>query len=169
MFTRLAFVVTLISCSFASTQSWAQNSSHHSVYERYQCQGEDFSGETYQGWLNVELQGETYVLKWDVTFSGGNHQQYQAIGLRLGNTLSASWAGSGVAGLIVYQINNNGTMDGKWTVFGNKSTRMEQVAITEAAASGTASRNNQGTQQNGAQLTNQPSKPKTAKQLFNGN
>lgn len=177
MISRVLAATIVLSCFSIGHVCVAQNAGNHpgarrdqngrdvlrnTIYDRYQCDGVDFNGSPYSGVVTVELKGETYLLSWDVSAPGGPRSKYQAIGIRVGNTLSAAWAGGSVAGIVVYEINPNATMTGKWTVFGNTSTRGEHLRVAASTSAGS----HQSASPPATRPTKEPSKRLTAKQLY---
>lgn len=168
MLSKSPFASWIIVCGLALTAGSAKSDaaeSHHTVYSRYQCHGMDFNGQSYQGTVSIALKGETYELNWDVASRSNVRSKYQAIGIRVGNTLSAAWAGGSVAGIVVYEINSDGTMSGKWTVFGTTSTRRENLTVASAPAS-QASAQSRTSQATASTADRRETRKMTASQLF---
>jgi hypothetical protein len=87
----------------------------------YSASGEDISGAKYTARVEITTEGDSYRVNWKYT----DGSEFIGIGLREGKTLSVSWAGQAgpgkiMVGVMVYTINKNGTMEGKWTILGAK-------------------------------------------------
>jgi len=94
---------------------------------KYRCEGRDFSGDKYTGEVTITKNGDTYLLEWDITFEQAGGSKYVGVGLSTDTILSASWEGQTKAGVIVYRVAKNGELSGRWTIRGNKETRMEKL------------------------------------------
>lgn len=112
----------------------------HELAGVYRCRGVDFSDVSYEGIVRIERHGETYLLSWEVDFSGVGAVSYEGVGIRVGDALSAAWTGQERAGIIAYEIQPGGRLRGTWTVFGNKITRPETLQPAESTASAKAVR-----------------------------
>ncbi len=97
------------------------------IQSEYRCEGVDFSGQPYSGSVHIRRDGEVYALTWEVSFSRAGKVRYEGLGIRVGDTLAATWIGTGKSGIIAYRIGPDGNLDGRWTVFGNKSTKTENL------------------------------------------
>jgi hypothetical protein len=95
---------------------------------KYRCEGRDFDGDKYSGEVTITKNGDTYLLEWDVTFEKAGGSKYAGVGLLTDNILSASWEGQTKAGVMVYRVAKNGELNGRWTIRGNKETRMEKLS-----------------------------------------
>lgn len=79
---------------------------------KYSVEGVDFDGSRYSGTATIEMtSSNTCRISWETgTSSTGLCMIY-------GNAFSAAYAiDSGVYGLLVYEIKDDGTLDGIWTI-----------------------------------------------------
>jgi hypothetical protein len=67
-------------------------------------------GSSYSGTVAITQSEQSYQVVW--TLADGN--TFRGIAVEAGNVLGVGWAGEGVKGVIVYQI-NGGELDGRWT------------------------------------------------------
>jgi hypothetical protein len=80
----------------------------------YTCRGQETGGKTYSGVAVISKKGEVYVVQWMV----GGGSTFAGIGIRQGNTFSASWAIAGERGLVrgvnMYKIEPGPRLVGRW-------------------------------------------------------
>lgn len=80
----------------------------------YVCKGKETSGKTYSGIAVISKQNDVYVVQWVV----GAGSTFVGIGIRQGDTLSASWAIPGdkgvVRGVNMYKIEPGPRLVGRW-------------------------------------------------------
>jgi hypothetical protein len=84
----------------------------------YSIKGTNPKGDDYAGKLAVSKAGEGYKFKWDAG------QSFEGFGIRGGNMIAVGFGGKQCA-FVGYDINEDGTLDGKWgnassTVFGTE-------------------------------------------------
>jgi hypothetical protein len=84
----------------------------------YTCKGMEVGGKTYSGVTAITRKGDVYVVQWMV----GSGSTFTGIGIRQGNTFSASWAMAGERGLVkginTYRIetaSGGPRLTGRWT------------------------------------------------------
>jgi len=83
------------------------------------------SGKSYSGTVRIAGIGAVYELKWDTTAG-----KYRGLGLADGEKLCTGWGGK-VFGVVLYKINSDGTLTGRWTIPG-----ANEAEGTEAASGG---------------------------------
>jgi len=80
----------------------------------YVCKGKETSGKTYSGIAVISKQNDVYLVQWVV----GTGSTFVGIGIRQGDTLSASWAIPGdkgvVRGVNMYKIEPGPRLVGRW-------------------------------------------------------
>ncbi|MCS7044782.1 MAG: hypothetical protein NZO58_00345 [Gemmataceae bacterium] len=83
----------------------------------YVCKGQEAGGKIYHGIATISRKGDVYVVQW-VIGSGSN---FTGIGIRQGNTFSASWAMATERGLIrgvntyrIEAVGGNPRLTGRW-------------------------------------------------------
>lgn len=87
----------------------------------YTAKGEDISGVKYTATVEIKEEGDAFRVTWKYA----NGVSFIGIGLRDGKKLSVSWAGAAgegkvMVGVMVYEIQKDGTLEGKWTILGAK-------------------------------------------------
>ena len=85
------------------------------------------TGKAYTGTVRIAKIGAVYELQWDT--SAG---KYRGLGLADGNKLCTGWGGKNF-GVVLYRINGDGTLKGRWTIPG-----ANEFEGTEEATGGTA-------------------------------
>ena len=101
-----ALATTAVAACLAAPAS-AQN-----VGGRYQVIGTNFNGSPYSGTADVAATSDnTCRISW-VTGSTTS----RGICMRKGNTFAASYVLNGKAGLVIYEMKSDGSMDGLWTL-----------------------------------------------------
>jgi len=105
-------------------------------------------GQPYQGAVEIARQGEAFHVQWE-TEAGS----YPGIGLLRGSHLFVGW-GNETAGVVIYQIGDDGTLEGQWTNFVANGIGTEQAQRTgDGSLEGTyqlTGRNADGTEYTGS-------------------
>jgi hypothetical protein len=96
----------------------------------YTCRGLETGGKTYSGVAVISKKGDVYLIQWMV----GSGSTFTGIGIRQGNTFSASWALPGeralVRGVNVYRIDPGPRLVGRWaTLPGGGSLQNETLTF----------------------------------------
>lgn len=83
----------------------------------YTCKGMEVGGKSYSGVATIARKGDVYVVQWVI----GSGSTFTGIGIRQGNTFSASWALPGERGIIrgvnVYRVetaSGGPRLSGRW-------------------------------------------------------
>jgi len=109
---RLAFVLTCVLTLLAS--SAYANQAPPDLSGKYSCVGTSDQGGKYTGEVEIKKVNKGYEITWIV-----GKTKYAGIGFVDDGRLSVAWAmktPQGVAiGVVVYKIQNNGRLEGKWT------------------------------------------------------
>lgn len=102
---RTAMAAAFLAAGFATTAMAAD------VGGRYEVRGTNLDGSKYSGTAEIEITSSTTCrITWDVgTESSG-------ICMRNGIALAAGYVLGKKVGLVIYEIRNDGTLDGIWTV-----------------------------------------------------
>ena len=116
--------VTVINAPvFFSKTSYAEKflSEEDDVTGVYHCEGDG-----YQGTVVIQKVGDAYQITWTL----GN-QRHNGVAIRNGNLLSSSWSPSqgGLPGVVVYSIEKDRKLIGKYTAPGGKG-RLENETLT---------------------------------------
>ena len=87
----------------------------------YDGVGTDVAGRAYRTQVRIQPDGDAYRVWW----TAPDGKELVGVGLRTGRQLAVSWTGRADAGkvfvgLTVYQVKPDGTLDGRWTMFGAK-------------------------------------------------
>lgn len=81
----------------------------------YACVG-DTGGKTYKGTVEISETDGVYTVRWTI-----GKETHVGVGIWENNRLSCSWAtevnGKVVMGVVVYQRERDGTLNGKWTQY----------------------------------------------------
>ena len=104
------FVTTLAAAAVAACL--ATSVSAQSVSGRYRVIGTNFNGSPYSGTADIAATSDnTCRISW-VTGSTTS----RGICMRKGNTFAASYVLNGKAGLVIYEMKSDGSMEGLWTI-----------------------------------------------------
>jgi hypothetical protein len=91
---------------------------------RYQVIGDNANGTTYRGVAEISgTAGGNCAIRWNI----GSNQAIQGFCMRQGNVLSAAYRlGNGI-GLVVYRLNDDGSLDGTWSLAGQEGVGKERL------------------------------------------
>jgi len=90
---------------------------------RYIVQGTGFDGAAYGGEAEIIITSEvTCEIVWN---TGG--QISEGICMRAGNVFAAAYVISGKAGMVIYTVAGDGSMQGTWTVSGSNGVGTEAL------------------------------------------
>jgi uncharacterized caspase-like protein len=98
----------------AARQKQLEDEAPRIAIGRYRVQGTNPNGNTYQGTLTLERSGSLYLLQWRI-----GRDTFQGQGTLSGRTLTIDW---GQADPVVYQVMNDGTLQGTWARGQGKET-----------------------------------------------
>ncbi len=106
----------------------------------YTCKGTEVGGKTYNGVAVITRKGDIYIVQWVI----GSGSTFTGIGIRQGNTFSASWALSNERGLVrginVYRVKlagGNPRLTGRWASMpGNGVLQSETLTFLKALDDG---------------------------------
>lgn len=99
----------------------------------YICKGVENAGKTYSGVAVITKKGDVYIVQWVV----GSASTFTGIGIRQGNSFSASWAMPGekalIRGVNQYRIEPGPRLVGRWaTLPGNGALQTETLTFLKA-------------------------------------
>jgi hypothetical protein len=94
---------------------------------RYNVTGKDLDGRAYKGALAITHTGDVYQMEWNVG------KLYSGAGILTGNILSVGW-GSVLCGVAVFQVQDDGSLDGIWSITGEKTLGTERAARADKPA-----------------------------------
>ena len=140
----------LLGCKFSggtsstSTTSGNSNSGNNSssssakttvappnIAGKYNVTGGNPNGSNYRGTLEVIAHGDVYQFRWNAG------TQYDGVGVQNGNIVAVAFAnganGKG-CGVVDYDIQSDGTLDGKWGYWGTNEAGTETVSRTSGSS-----------------------------------
>jgi hypothetical protein len=89
---------------------------------RYDVNGTNPNGSAYSGTASVKVISDTtFTIKWEIAGS-----VYEGFGMRLNDTLSATYTIDGEPGLVMYKVDANG-IKGLWSIRGHNGSGTEQL------------------------------------------
>jgi hypothetical protein len=89
---------------------------------RYDVSGTNPDGSQYKGKADVEVISKTtFTIKWMI---GGSI--YEGFGMRMNDTLAATYTINGEPGLVIYRVDGNG-LDGLWAIRGHNRNGTEHL------------------------------------------
>ena len=114
---RKAIVLTLAGAVLAAPAA-AQD-----IGGRYVVQGTGFDGAAYGGEAQITITSDvTCEIVWN---TGG--QISEGICMRAGNVFAAAYVIGGKAGMVIYTVAGDGSMEGTWTVSGSNGVGTEAL------------------------------------------
>lgn len=91
---------------------------------RYQVIGDNGNGTGYRGVAEISgTAGGNCAIRWAIV----NTPPTQGFCMRQGNVLSAAYRLGNSIGLVVYRLNDDGTLDGTWTIAGQEGVGKERL------------------------------------------
>jgi hypothetical protein len=114
----LAFVATLLLPSVES----ASAADSMTLASTYDVTGTNPDGSAYSGTASVKVISDTtFTIKWQIAGS-----VYQGFGMRLNDTLSATYTIDGEPGLVMYKVDGTG-INGLWSIRGHNGSGTEHL------------------------------------------
>lgn len=93
----------------------------------YHAEGENPDGGEYEADVTITQQGDVYVVEWSTdgeVFSAG-------VGILKNDTLSVGFAfESGAFGVVVYEVQDDGSLEGEWVLTGTEDLMPETLTPT---------------------------------------
>ncbi|CAN7523236.1 hypothetical protein LJR098_004906 [Rhizobium sp. LjRoot98] len=88
---------------------------------KYTVEGTNLDGSSYSGTAEITLASETTcVIEWETA-----GVKSTGVCMLNGNAFAAGYVLEDALGLIVYKVNGDGTLDGKWTITGKDGSGTE--------------------------------------------
>jgi hypothetical protein len=116
--------MTRLLASLALVVSLAAPAAAQSIGGNYSVQGTNFDGSPYTGTAEIVLTSETTcVVKW--TTGGTTSATSEGICMRNGPAFAAGYALGDEIGLVVYQVMEDGSLHGLWTLAGKEGNGTE--------------------------------------------
>lgn len=100
---------------------WAGAVSAQAIGGLYEVQGKNFDGSPYGGEAAIALTSDVTC---EIVWTTGNSSS-TGICMRSGNVFVAGYELNGKVGLIIYQVMDNGVLDGSWTIAGTNAVGYE--------------------------------------------
>ncbi|HEY1748578.1 MAG TPA: hypothetical protein VGG11_17670 [Xanthobacteraceae bacterium] len=114
----LAFVATLLLPAVDA----ASAADSMTLASRYDVAGTNPNGSAYSGTATVKVISDTtFTIKWDIAGS-----VYEGFGMRLNDTLSATYTIDGEPGLVMYKVDGTG-IKGLWAIRGHNGSGTEKL------------------------------------------
>lgn len=114
----------------------------------YTVNGTGADGKTYQGEVVVTKRDEVYQMSWKI-----GEESYDGVAVQSGNTLAAAYTtgtdGKG-CGTVVYKINDDNSLDGKWGEWGVNSSGTEKAVPAGSVTDGVGTMDVTGTNADGS-------------------
>ncbi len=114
----------------------------------YSVNGAGADGKTYQGEVAVTKRDEVYQMSWKL-----GAESYDGVAVQSGNTLAAAYTtgtdGKG-CGAVVYKINADNSLEGKWGEWGVNSVGTEKAVPASEVIGGVGTLNVTGTNADGS-------------------
>ena len=115
---RLAAAALLV-IGFAA----AANANSLSLAHNYAVAGTNPNGSPYKGRLSLDMISDTtYTVRWSI---GGS--AIRGFGMRMNDTLSATYMLNGQPGLVMYQVREGGVLEGFWAIKGHDGFGTERL------------------------------------------
>ncbi len=132
----------------ATTSSTTTDSTSGDVAGTYAVSGAGADGKNYQGEVIVTKQGAVYQMSWKL-----GADKYDGVAVQSGNTLAAAYTtgtnGKG-CGAVIYKINDDNSLDGKWGEWGVNSAGTEKAVPAGSVSNGIGTLNVSGTNADGS-------------------
>lgn len=114
---RLAAAAAILAAATASAGA-------QQLAGRYQVIGDNANGSGYRGVAEISgTAGGNCAIRWAIP----NTPPTQGFCMRQGNVLSAAYRLGNAIGLVVYRIEDDGTLNGTWTIAGQEGVGKERL------------------------------------------
>jgi hypothetical protein len=89
----------------------------------YKAAGKNADGSSYTGTVTVKIISDTtFTIEWKIGDS-----VLKGFGMRQGDTLAATYMLAGQPGLVIYRVEDGGTLRGTWAIKGESGTGSETL------------------------------------------
>ena len=137
-----------INASSPNPASTVANPTSGDLAGTYTVNGAGADGKTYEGEMVVTKRDEVYQMSWKL-----GAESYDGIAVQSGNTLAAAYTtgtdGKG-CGAVVYKINDDNSLDGKWGEWGVNSAGTEKAVPSGSVNNGVGTMDVSGTNADGS-------------------
>jgi hypothetical protein len=100
--------------------AWAETLMLASTYDEV---GTNADGSKYTGTVNVEvISSTTFKIRWKI-----GSTIYSGFGMRMNDTLAATYTVGGEPGLIIYKVGDDGTLSGIWSIRGQNGSGTDRL------------------------------------------
>jgi hypothetical protein len=90
---------------------------------KYDVVGTNPNGSKYAGTATIEVISDTtFSIRWDIGSS-----VFKGFGMRMNDSLAATYVISGDPGLIIYKVEDGGVLSGLWSVRGHNGSGTERL------------------------------------------
>ena len=111
-----------LAVSFAAGGAVAAETMH--LASHYAVHGKNANGTSYSGVADIEILSDTtFSIDWKIKGSGDSH----GFGMRMNNTVSATYMLAGQPGLIIYKTAPDGSFSGIWAIRGGNGNGSETL------------------------------------------
>jgi len=115
-------LVMALMCLFGVS---ARAAEEKKIVGNYAVKGTNPDGKEYKGTAEITKDGDAYYVKWTI-----GKESHVGVGILDGDKLSVCWlvgeGGSGL-GIVVYKVNKDGKLVGKWVAMGRKDLLEETL------------------------------------------
>lgn len=138
----------VVNNSSPNPASTGSSSTNGDLAGTYTVNGTGADGKTYQGEVVVTKRDEVYQMSWKI-----GEENYDGVAVQSGNTLAAAYTtgtdGKG-CGTVVYKINDDNSLEGKWGEWGVNSTGTEKAVPAGSVTDGVGTMDVTGTNPDGS-------------------
>jgi hypothetical protein len=104
----------------AATPAWAETLMLASTYDEV---GTNADGSKYTGTVNVEvISTTTFKIRWKI-----GSTTYSGFGMRMNDTLAATYMVGSEPGLIIYKVGDDGVLSGIWSIRGQNGSGTDRL------------------------------------------
>jgi len=115
MIRRLLCAIVFLAAALAA------NAEPLTLASRYDAVGTNPDGSKYSGTVAVNIISDTtYTIEWKIA-----SETYKGFGMRMNDSLAATYTINGEPGLVIYKVDDQGTMRGVWAVRGENGSGTE--------------------------------------------
>jgi hypothetical protein len=95
--------------------------------KHYVAEGKNQDGSSYSGSVDINVISDTtFSIVWKISGS-----VYKGFGMRMNDSLAATYTLDGEPGLVIYQVGKGGTFSGLWAVRGQNGSGSEVLTPTK--------------------------------------
>jgi hypothetical protein len=104
-----------------SVPAWAETLMLASTYDEV---GTNPDGSKYTGTVNVEVISDTtFKIRWKI-----GSTTYSGFGMRMNDTLAATYTVGSEPGLIIYKVGDDGVLSGIWSIRGQNGSGTDRLS-----------------------------------------